>query len=79
MGKSLMETIALLSPDERAAVLADVDLDELVWDWSAWARPEQLPPAGDDWNIWLVLAGRGFGKTRLASDTQMMDNVVLLW
>jgi phage terminase large subunit-like protein len=68
MGKSLMETIALLSPDERAAVLADVDLDELVWDWSAWARPEQLPPAGDDWNIWLVLAGRGFGKTRLASE-----------
>ena len=68
MGKILMETIALLSPDERAAVLADVDLDELVWDWSAWARPEQLPPAGDDWNIWLVLAGRGFGKTRLASE-----------
>jgi phage terminase large subunit-like protein len=23
---------------------------------------------GDDWNIWLVLAGRGFGKTRLASE-----------
>jgi phage terminase large subunit-like protein len=63
-----METIALLPPEERAAILADVDLDELVWDWSAWARPEQLPPAGDDWNIWLVLAGRGFGKTRLASE-----------
>ncbi|NBQ92285.1 MAG: hypothetical protein EBT96_13115, partial [Betaproteobacteria bacterium] len=22
----------------------------------------------DDWNIWLVLAGRGFGKTRLAAE-----------
>jgi len=63
-----METIALLPPEERAAILADVDLDELVWDWSAWARPEQLAPVGDDWNIWLVLAGRGFGKTRLASE-----------
>jgi phage terminase large subunit-like protein len=26
------------------------------------ARPEQLPPDGD-WFIWLVMAGRGFGKT----------------
>jgi phage terminase large subunit-like protein len=68
MGKSLMETLASLSPEERASVLSDVDLDALVWDWSAWARPEQVAPEGDDWNIWLVLAGRGFGKTRLASE-----------
>lgn len=27
------------------------------------ARPNQLPPEGD-WRIWLLLAGRGFGKTR---------------
>ncbi len=31
------------------------------------ARPSQIPPAGD-WLIWLVLAGRGFGKA-LALDT----------
>jgi phage terminase large subunit-like protein len=36
--------------------------------WHSEARPSQLPPAGDDWNIWLVLAGRGFGKTRLAAE-----------
>jgi phage terminase large subunit-like protein len=32
---------------------------------SAWrreARPEQLPPPGD-WFIWLILGGRGMGKT----------------
>jgi phage terminase large subunit-like protein len=68
MGKSLMETIALLPEEERALILSDIDLDELVWDWSAWARPEQLAPEGDDWNVWLVLAGRGFGKTRLAAE-----------
>lgn len=28
------------------------------------ARRKQRPPADDDWFIWLVLAGRGFGKTR---------------
>ena len=26
-------------------------------------RPPQLAPAGD-WGIWVILAGRGFGKTR---------------
>jgi phage terminase large subunit-like protein len=31
--------------------------------WHRIARRNQLPPAGD-WRIWLLLAGRGFGKTR---------------
>lgn len=31
--------------------------------WGDMARPEQLPPEGD-WRTWLLLAGRGFGKTR---------------
>lgn len=68
MGKSIMEQLALLPDDERAALLADIDDEQLLWDWSAWGRPEQFAPPGDDWNIWLVLAGRGFGKTRLAAE-----------
>jgi predicted phage terminase large subunit-like protein len=36
-------------------------------DWSRLARPNQLPPPGD-WRIWLVLAGRGFGKTRTGAE-----------
>jgi phage terminase large subunit-like protein len=37
-------------------------------DWArSVARPEQLPPPGD-WNIWLVLAGRGAGKTRSGAE-----------
>lgn len=36
--------------------------------WLETARPSQLPPAGDDWDYWFVLAGRGFGKTRLGSE-----------
>lgn len=31
------------------------------------ARPSQRPPGGD-WRTWLVLAGRGFGKTRCAAE-----------
>lgn len=55
---------------ERAAILAsltEAQADELLWDWRAWARPNQLPPEGD-WLTWLVLAGRGFGKTRCGSE-----------
>lgn len=36
-------------------------------DWVPWrdrARPNQLPPDDQEWFIWLLLAGRGFGKTR---------------
>lgn len=31
------------------------------------ARPEQLPPPGD-WYVWMILAGRGFGKTRAGAE-----------
>jgi phage terminase large subunit-like protein len=41
---------------------------ELRWHWRLWARDEQLPPGGDDWRCWLVLAGRGFGKTRAGAE-----------
>lgn len=32
------------------------------------ARANQLPPNNTDWSTFLALAGRGFGKTRLASE-----------
>lgn len=67
MGKSLAQFVAELPESERAAVMADIDSESLVWDWSFWSRPEQQAPEGD-WNIWLLLAGRGFGKTRTAAE-----------
>lgn len=42
-------------------------LKDVRWDWGWLARPNQLPPEGD-WLTWLVLAGRGFGKTRTGSE-----------
>jgi len=48
-------------PTDFAAALAE----ELERGWSILARPNQLPPSDEgDWFIWLLLAGRGFGKTR---------------
>lgn len=43
--------------------LSDEEADNLLYDWSFWGRPEQLPPPGE-WYIWLILSGRGWGKTR---------------
>jgi phage terminase large subunit-like protein len=40
-------------------------LDEKSW--AATARPNQRPPDGD-WTTWLLLAGRGFGKTRAGAE-----------
>ena len=47
-----------------AAQLADA----LENSWPAIARSNQLPPPGDWWQIWLLLAGRGFGKTRTLAE-----------
>ena len=35
--------------------------------WRYWARPEQLPPEGG-WRTWLILAGRGWGKSRTGAE-----------
>lgn len=42
-------------------------LYQIKYDWSLWSRPDQQTPAGD-WLIWLLLAGRGSGKTRTGAE-----------
>jgi phage terminase large subunit-like protein len=68
MAESMAERIAKLSPEQKAMALQGFDPERLQWDWSFWGRPEQQRPEGDDWNIWLYLAGRGAGKTRTAAE-----------
>lgn len=60
---------ALPESEQRArlALLTDAEAEALLWDWEFWSRPNQLPPAGD-WTYWLILAGRGFGKTRTGAE-----------
>lgn len=59
-----------MSPAQRAQTiraLSEADALALVHDWRSWARPEQLAPPGD-WFVWLILAGRGWGKTRTGAE-----------
>jgi phage terminase large subunit-like protein len=48
--------------------LSEAELRRLDSDWPAWVREGQEPPAGDDWRVWVLLGGRGFGKTRAGAE-----------
>lgn len=65
-------TFALDDIDALGATLKTsgrVERELIKWrlKWLERARGNQLPPAGD-WDDWLVLAGRGFGKTRMGAE-----------
>lgn len=65
-----MHSLALLSEQERRTFLkglTDEEAATLYYDWEQWARPKQLPPK-EDWFIWLLLSGRGFGKSRCGAE-----------
>lgn len=68
--RSPAEILADLREDEREEYIARLDpsvVADLKYSWEFWARPNQLPPEGD-WATWLILAGRGFGKTRTGAE-----------
>ena len=56
-----------MSEPQMANSFATQLADALAVSWPAIARPNQLPPPGD-WQVWLLLAGRGFGKTRTLAE-----------
>ncbi len=60
---------------QRQAILQALDADTLIrfaYDWMIWARDDQLPPLalpdGTPWRTWLILGGRGSGKTRAGAE-----------
>lgn len=56
---------------ELFSALTDEEATLLQFQWNFWARPQQLPPTlnkDTTWLTWLILAGRGFGKTRSGAE-----------
>ena len=55
------EILAELDPTQRA---------EIEYDWfGLWARDDQKPPMDNaNWRNWLILGGRGAGKTRAGAE-----------
>lgn len=64
--------LALLPLEERQAFLASLTAEEaaaLTYDWEGfWARPNQRSPTHRPWKVWLILAGRGWGKSRTGAE-----------
>jgi len=60
-----------LPPEEQRARIATLSPEELLsfdgW-FEFWAHNGQLPPSSDGWRVWLMMAGRGFGKTRAGAE-----------
>jgi phage terminase large subunit-like protein len=68
--KSIESSIALANSEHRRQILENATAEELREfhaNWLRWARDEQVPPA-DDWTTWLILGGRGAGKTRAGAE-----------
>ncbi|MEA3051143.1 MAG: hypothetical protein QOG72_46 [Sphingomonadales bacterium] len=68
--RSLAERLAGVSAKRRARVLArlsQAEREDLGYLWGLWERDNQSEPELP-WRTWLVLAGRGFGKTRMGAE-----------
>jgi phage terminase large subunit-like protein len=64
------QILAAMTEEERMEALSKLSksaLAALKYEWDFWARPNQIEPEGD-WTTWLILAGRGFGKTRTGAE-----------
>jgi phage terminase large subunit-like protein len=64
-----MTKLAELPPEVAEQYIAESDDLARILAWrQEMARPGQVEPEGDDWNTWLLQAGRGFGKTRTGAE-----------
>jgi phage terminase large subunit-like protein len=66
-----VELLSELGPEALRAWLAKCRPEELLAldaAFEAWAADGQLPPEGQGWRVWLMMAGRGFGKTRAGAE-----------
>ena len=60
-----------LEAHEQAQLIAGMAWQDALRfdaDFEAWAHENQLPPNGEGWRVWLMMAGRGFGKTRAGAE-----------
>jgi phage terminase large subunit-like protein len=63
--------LAKSSPQIRRRIIATMswqDVLETDADYERWVHDSQLEPDQDGWRVWLLLAGRGFGKTRAGAE-----------
>ncbi len=63
--------LAKASEEQQRRALENSTPEQLLTldaDFEMWAHENQLPPSGEGWRTWLMMAGRGFGKTRAGAE-----------
>jgi len=70
--RSRADWVRSLPPTQRAAEIRRLaptvqEQAALLYLWEYWGRPEQFAPPGD-WSTWLILSGRGWGKSRTGAE-----------
>lgn len=66
----MIEKLLALPPEDQARLIRSLTAPqqrELNERWWLWAHDGQRAPPGD-WRVWLIRAGRGFGKTRAGAE-----------
>lgn len=66
-GASLIASATPLSQKAFLGMLTDQQLKALPYLFDFWAMPHQIAPSGD-WRTWVILGGRGAGKTRAGAE-----------
>jgi phage terminase large subunit-like protein len=65
-----LKALALSAPEERRYFVDNAKgrVMRTLWEgWDIWAHEGQEIPLGD-WRVWLMMAGRGFGKTKTGAE-----------
>lgn len=68
--RSGADWLACATPEEQEKFLSDLTdgaLAALPYIFEFWALPHQMPPEGE-WRSWVIMGGRGAGKTRAGSE-----------
>ncbi|HEX8620814.1 MAG TPA: terminase family protein [Allosphingosinicella sp.] len=68
--RSVAERICRLAPELQERILAgtsDGEREDLAFHWPLFERPRQSEPELP-WRTWLVMSGRGYGKTRMGAE-----------
>ena len=66
-----MEALKNASEEDQRRIIGQLSVEkalELDADFETWAHKNQLPPGAEGWRVWLMMAGRGFGKTRAGAE-----------
>ncbi len=66
-----MRLLKAASPETQRKAIDGLTVERalaLDADFECWAHDQQLPPSAEGWRTWLMMAGRGFGKTRAGAE-----------